>query len=122
MGEAFGRVPKSILRDTRLSHADVRVYGALASWAIGSGAVVKRGVRTIAEESAVSLRMVPGCLKALEAAGHLKRYPGENGMRAYYVLTSPIFRPKADRDEVVYAENGVTVTRKRGAARLAKVG
>lgn len=89
----YGRVPLTVLNDPTISSDAVRVYGILAT-TTRQGNVSNLGLRFIGEGLGVSAATVMRRIRELVAAGHVTQVPGENGKRAFYVLTSPVFGQK----------------------------
>lgn len=86
----YARTPDSVLSDPELSHADVRVFGALSMHAFG-GNIVSIGQRRLAEIARVDRRSVRRSLEALARQGHISTAITTLLKRSVYQLHSPIF-------------------------------
>lgn len=99
----YGRIPKEVLEDKRLSDGAVRIYGVLAMW-VFQGNVARKGVRDIANKTGKSRTTVHRRIQELIQAGYVIAGEVSNGKRAYYSLTSGIFgqKQRAGVEEVVW--------------------
>jgi Bifunctional DNA primase/polymerase, N-terminal len=89
--EQFSRVPRDVSTDRRLKQRDKTVYSVLAChcWV---GNIVKMGKRLIAKLACCAERKVIESLRALEEAGHIRKWQGRRrGQRGQYELVCPIF-------------------------------
>ena len=95
---AYGRVPLSVLADTRLKHYDVRVFAAISS-PVWQGNYSSMGTRRISELAGVSRRLSLQSIKRLIEYGHMVPTVAGKGKRAGYIMTSKVFGQK-QRDGV----------------------
>lgn len=107
----FGRVPDTVGADKQLSHCDVHVYWGLARAAISSSAVVNVGVRLLAATCNCSEKQVRISLKRLAERRHIQIQPREVGSRASYLITSMVFKPRRQQEEVVWQSGGMKITK-----------
>jgi hypothetical protein len=92
--EWWGKMPESVLRDTRLRAIDVRVFGMIALGAPkkrGAPKPVTVGTRSIAEAIGVSQSVVARSVRRLIATEHLLVRPSVRGKRAVYEFVSTAF-------------------------------
>ena len=123
MSKPWGKVPSEVVTDGELGNLAVRLYAALAMNTGREGGGVKPiGIRLLAEMVKAGKSATADAMRELVERGHVKTVPGAKGARALYLLTAACHSPRMDAGVVVYAEGGVTVTRKKGVTRLAKVG
>ncbi len=87
------RVPIEVLSDPELSHADVRVYAAMAVFCFKGGNIVKSGQRQLAATCQVDRRTIRRSLENLAKRGHISSAIVKTGARANYQLNSPVFMP-----------------------------
>lgn len=96
----YGRVPKEVLRDSKLKNFAKVVYGELAM-ACFEGPQCTIGQRELARRLGKSQAQVSICVKNLVERGHIevKLPEGEErtrrGVRKVYRMTSPIFRRRS---------------------------
>jgi hypothetical protein len=80
--ERFGMIPWEVLVDPRLKHADIRVYGVMASCRRGSD--VNMGTRLIARHGCMGQTTVIESLRRLKVCGYAESCVVPNGARAEY--------------------------------------
>lgn len=88
------RLPLEVLSDTKLCHADVRVYAAMAVLCFRGGNIVKSGQRQLASTCNMDRRTVRRALESLARAGHISVSIGDHGFRSTYQLNSDVFLPQ----------------------------
>lgn len=96
----YARLPLEVLGDKRLKRVDVCVYAAIAT-VVWQGNVAKTGIRAVAEVAGCSKRIAAGSVQRLAEFGHIQVSENGRGMRASYVLTSPVFGQKQGKVDVV---------------------
>lgn len=114
----FSRIPKSVLMDEKLSDKAVRIYGILSGNTrkkTGS-AIHPIGVRLLAKLAMCSVGTVSKEVNSLIERGHLKRLPGDNGQRAIYCMTSPVFAAAISSSETLWQGGSIKVVRDRRTA------
>jgi len=111
----YGRIPTTVLMDSELSSDAARVFGMLMADTF-EGNVATMGMRKIAQLLSVSPATIMRRIHELEARGHIKKAKCENGKRAFYMATSPVFGQK-QRDGIT-----TLVSCPKGHRRMATVG
>lgn len=103
----YGRIPKDLLCDKRVSAEAVRIFGCLALW-VFQGNVARRGMRELGDEVGLSAATVYRRIKELQTFGYLEIGDTVRGQRAFYVLNSMIFgkKQRAGVEELVSAPSG----------------
>lgn len=86
----FARLPFEVLSDPRLSHADVRVYAAMASRCITNN-IYHFGQGWLAKAAHVSKRTVRRSIEKLSRRGHLATAISRLDGCCAYELRSPVF-------------------------------
>jgi len=94
----FSKIPREVLADKKLTHADIRVYGGLTSEIRKQGVnIVSWHYHELAEACCVSLRQVSLSLPRLARCGHISRSIDEIAGRPTFWLKSEVFQPKEAR-------------------------
>lgn len=104
----FGRVPAQVGADLSISDSALRVYVLLALQTF-NGSMSSIGMRRLGKALSLSPATVMRRIQELEKAGHIKGNKAENGKRAWYELTSPVFAAKSPEKRV---KGGSTYSRK----------
>lgn len=88
----YGRIPVSVLLDDAMSDRAKVAYGIL-SLKTFQGNIASIGVRELGKMLGICKSTTKVAVDELIAAGHIKAHH-ENGKRAVYELTSPVFAQK----------------------------
>lgn len=103
MGDMFSRFPTEAFADKRVNLTDLRVLGALGSWANSAGHAYPRP-SSIAIRAGIDRRNVPASIARLMAAGYLKVVKRGRGKAEYWIQYRPELipvDPKEGRENVM---------------------